>query len=90
MSTPSTPEATTPADVTAGRERIDDLDRRILELIVERASVSRENQTARVAAGGRRLDLARESQILAHYRDALGKPGVTIAMAVLEFCRGKA
>jgi chorismate mutase len=89
MTTPSAPEAADPADVTAGRERIDELDRRILELIVERAGVSHENQSARVAAGGRRLDLSRESQILATYRETLGKPGVTIAMAVLEFCRGK-
>ena len=46
-------------------------------------------QAARIADGGRRLDLKRETEIIARYRETLGRPGVTVAMAVLELCRGR-
>jgi len=79
----------TPAGVRSGRERIDDLDARILELVTERVETARSIQAARIADGGRRLDLKRETEIIARYREALGRPGVTVAMAVLELCRGR-
>ncbi|WP_306186457.1 chorismate mutase [Streptomyces sp. MK5] len=82
-----TPEA---ADVITGaRERIDALDDRIIGLIQERMAVSAVIQEARIASGGRRVNLSREMEILGHYRDALGKPGTTVAMTLLELCRGK-
>ncbi|MGW0080450.1 chorismate mutase [Streptomyces sp. NPDC003393] len=82
-----TPEA---ADVITGaRERIDALDDRIIGLIQERMAVSAVVQNARIASGGRRVNLSREMEILGHYRDALGKPGTTLAMTLLELCRGK-
>jgi chorismate mutase len=78
-----------PAGVLNGRARIDDLDRRILELITERMAVSAEVGAARIAAGGRRLDIKREGEIISRYSTVLGRPGVTIAMQLLELCRGK-
>lgn len=79
----------TPPGVRSGRERIDDLDVRILSLITERVETARSIQAARIAEGGRRLDLKRETEIIARYREALGRPGVAVAMAVLELCRGR-
>jgi chorismate mutase len=82
-----TPEA---ADVINGaRERIDTLDDRIIGLIQERVAVSAVVQEARISSGGRRVNLSREMEILGHYREALGKPGTTLAMTLLELCRGK-
>ncbi|GAA2292691.1 chorismate mutase [Streptomyces hawaiiensis] len=82
-----TPEA---ADVITGaRERIDALDDRIIGLIQERVAVSAVIQEARIASGGRRVNLSREMDVLGHYREALGKPGTALAMTLLELCRGK-
>ncbi|PAZ11836.1 chorismate mutase [Streptomyces sp. SA15] len=82
-----TPEA---ADVITGaRERIDALDDRIIGLIQERMAVSAVIQEARIASGGRRVNLSREMDVLSHYREALGKPGTSLAMTLLELCRGK-
>src|SRR6201999_2459619 len=79
------PEAGQPAPdgVRTGRAQIDDLDARILALITERIATAADIQTARIAEGGRRLDLKRETEIIARYRTALGRPGVTVAIAVL-------
>jgi chorismate mutase len=82
-----TPEA---ADVITGaRERIDALDDRIIGLIQERMAVSAVVQQTRIASGGRRVHLAREMEILGRYREALGKPGTSLAMTLLELCRGR-
>ncbi|GAA1521121.1 chorismate mutase [Streptomyces albidochromogenes] len=71
------------------RERIDSLDDRIIGLIQERMAVSAVIQEARIGSGGRRVNLSREMEVLAHYRDALGKPGTALAMTMLELCRGR-
>lgn len=82
-----TPEA---AGVISGaRERIDTLDDRIIGLIQERMAVSAVIQEARIASGGRRVNLSREMEVLGHYREALGKPGTALAMTLLELCRGR-
>ncbi|MDX3690880.1 chorismate mutase [Streptomyces europaeiscabiei] len=75
--------------ITGARERIDALDDRIIGLIQERVAVSTVIQDARIESGGRRVNLSREMEILAHYRDALGRPGTTLAMTLLELCRGR-
>lgn len=75
--------------ITGARERIDALDDRIIGLVQERIAVSAVIQQERIASGGRRVNLSREMEILAHYRDALGRPGTTLAMTLLELCRGK-
>ncbi|MGW0698630.1 chorismate mutase [Streptomyces sp. NPDC002867] len=75
--------------IACARERIDALDDRIIGLIQERMAVSAVIQDARIASGGRRVNLAREMEVLGHYRDALGKPGTSLAMTMLELCRGR-
>lgn len=77
-------------EITGARERIDALDARIIALIQERVSVSAQIQRARIGSGGRRVNLSREMEILARYREELGKPGTTLAMTVLELSRGRA
>lgn len=80
----------TPDQVIAdARARIDGLDRRIIELIAERVAASQEVQRTRIAAGGRRVQLSREMEVIARYREALDKPGTEVAMALLELCRGR-
>lgn len=76
--------------VTNGRARIDALDQQIADLILRRGDVSREIQAARIADGGRRVDLRRETEIITRYTAALGRPGTAIAMALLELGRGRA
>ncbi|MFD0341242.1 chorismate mutase [Streptomyces sp. NPDC127117] len=72
------------------RARIDTLDDRIIGLVQERMAVSAVIQEARITSGGRRISLSREMEILGSYRDALGKPGTSLAMTLLELCRGRA
>ncbi|ATZ24958.1 chorismate mutase [Streptomyces lavendulae] len=82
--------AATPEELIAdSRERIDAIDDRIIGLIQERTAVSTVVQEARIAAGGRRVHLSREMEVLAHWSDALGKPGTALAMTLLELCRGR-
>lgn len=83
-------ETTGTADVIGtARERIDALDGQILDLVRERMAVSAAIQEARIASGGRRVQLSREMEILDRYRQRLGKPGTTLAMTLLELCRGR-
>ncbi|NEA99901.1 chorismate mutase [Streptomyces sp. SID13726] len=81
----TTPEAT----IADARARIDTIDDRIIGLIQERAAVSAVVQQTRIASGGRRVHLAREMEVLGRYREALGKPGTSLAMTLLELCRGR-
>jgi chorismate mutase len=71
------------------RRRIDDLDARIIALVGERVAVSGEIQAARIGAGGRRLHLNREMEVLRTYGQALGRPGTALGMTLLELCRGR-
>ncbi|MEU1016652.1 chorismate mutase [Streptomyces sp. NPDC005900] len=82
-----TPEAA--GLIENARERIDALDAHIIGLVQERMAVSAVIQEARIASGGRRVNLSREMEVLGHYRDALGKPGTALAMTLLELCRGR-
>jgi chorismate mutase len=75
--------------ITGARERIDAIDDRIIGLVQERMAVSAVIQEERIASGGRRVNLSREMDILGHYREALGKPGTSLAMTLLELCRGR-
>jgi len=70
------------------RGQIDALDAAIVNLVAERARLSRRIQTARINAGGTRVELGRERVILETYRDALGAQGPHLADAVLQVCRG--
>ncbi|MET8409220.1 chorismate mutase [Streptomyces sp. NPDC005195] len=75
--------------ITDARDRVDALDDRIIGLVQERMAVSAVIQKARIESGGRRVNLSREMEVLGHYRDALGKPGTSLAMTLLELCRGR-
>ena len=93
MNQPSTspPAVPVPAagGVLGGRERIDALDAEIIELIRQRIAVSAEIQAVRMADGGRRLDLRRETEVIGRYTRSLGRPGTGVAMALLELGRGR-
>ncbi|MEU3557157.1 chorismate mutase [Streptomyces fragilis] len=95
---PASATAVVPADVPAvdpaaviadARSRIDALDDHILGLLQERMAVSAVIQQTRISAGGRRVNLSREMEVLSRYRDAVGRPGTSLAMTILELCRGR-
>ena len=70
------------------RGQIDALDAAIVRLVAERARLSARIQTARMNAGGTRVELGRERVILDTYRTGLGPHGPQLADAVLQVCRG--
>ncbi|MEW1660055.1 chorismate mutase [Streptomyces sp. NPDC093707] len=82
-----TPEAA--GAIRDARRRIDDLDGRIIGLVQERMAVSAVIQRERITSGGRRVNLSREMEVLAHYRNQLGRPGTALAMTLLELSRGR-
>ena len=71
------------------RGQIDSLDEAIIRLIAERTRLSTRIQTARMNAGGTRVELGRERVILDAYRSGLGQDGPAVADAVLQVCRGR-
>ncbi|MEO6702150.1 MAG: chorismate mutase [Jatrophihabitantaceae bacterium] len=77
-----------PTTVDTLRGQIDALDAAIARLVGERAQLSRRIQTARMNAGGTRVELGRERAIVDHYRRTLGSAGSSLAEAVLRVCRG--
>ncbi|WP_277029828.1 chorismate mutase [Actinacidiphila oryziradicis] len=79
----------TATEISTARGRIDDLDARIIALVQERTGVSAEIQQARIESGGRRVHLSREMEVIARYSGELGRPGTTLAMTLLELCRGR-
>ncbi len=70
------------------RGQIDALDQAIARLVTERTRLSTRVQTARLNAGGTRVELGRERVILDGYRRALGPDGALVGEAVLRVCRG--
>jgi chorismate mutase len=96
---PATPAAEDPGDAEAKRaaeariarmrDRIDQIDQQLIDLWLERAAISHEVGATRVAAGGTRLVLAREQEILARFRKALGADGTQLAMLILRAGRGR-
>ena len=71
------------------RSQIDHLDEAIVRLVAERAKLSTRIQTARINAGGTRVELGRERVIRATFRDGLGPDGPELAGAILQVCRGR-
>ncbi|MGH8861248.1 MAG: chorismate mutase, partial [Jatrophihabitantaceae bacterium] len=78
----------TDATVDMLRGQIDALDAAVIRIVAERARVSRRIQTARMNAGGTRVELARERTVRNAYRDGVGAEGPALAEAVLQVCRG--
>jgi chorismate mutase len=93
MSAPITTAPTTaaPADerIAALREEIDACDAEIISLVQRRLAVSREIGSLRASAGGTRLSLARESEVLNRFRLALGPDGAALGMMLLRQGRGR-
>jgi chorismate mutase len=81
-------EKTADTEIAELRKEIDWLDAEIVRLVKRRAEVSQQVGAARMAAGGPRIVVNREMDVLARYRD-LGPDGRTIAMALLNLGRGK-
>jgi chorismate mutase len=70
------------------RTQIDAIDAGMARLVAERARLSARIQSARIAAGGVRVELGRERLVLDGYRSTLGEDGVALGNAVLRLCRG--
>ncbi|MCX4389534.1 chorismate mutase [Micromonospora peucetia] len=83
-----TPEPTAAARIVEIRERIDEIDRALIELWQERARLSQEVGVTRMASGGTRLVLSREREILERFRAALGADGTQLALLLLRAGRG--
>lgn len=81
-------EKTADAEIAELRKEIDWLDAEIVRLVKRRAEVSKTVGAARMAAGGPRIVVNREMDVLARYRD-LGPEGRKIAMALLALGRGQ-
>ena len=90
-----TPDSTTPESSPAAdriaelRTEIDACDAAIIELVQRRLDISREIGQLRTAAGGTRLSLSREQQILGKFQAALGADGASLAMMLLRQGRGR-
>lgn len=89
MTAPLTDAVDPAARVAAGRTRIDAIDAEIVRLVRERCAVSAQVQAARRVIGGPRIAQSRENAVVARYADALGRPGGTVALALLELGRGR-
>jgi chorismate mutase len=79
---------TTDLEIARLRERIDEIDHTLISLWQERAGLSQQVGAARVAAGGTRLALARETQILDRFSRELGPIGTQLALLILRAGRG--
>jgi chorismate mutase len=71
------------------REQIDDCDAEIIRLVQRRLAVSQQIGELRRAAGGTRLSLSREQQVLTRFQDALGRDGAALGMMLLRQGRGR-
>ena len=71
------------------RGEIDACDEEIIRLVQRRLAVSQEIGELRRAAGGTRLSLSREQQILSRFRAALGPDGAALGMMLLRQGRGR-
>jgi len=76
------------AHIASLRERIDEIDETIIRLWRERAEISQEVGSTRVASGGTRLVLSREREILERFNRALGADGTQLALLLLRAGRG--
>lgn len=71
------------------RQRIDEIDHAIIKLWHERAEISKQIGATRVAAGGTRLILSRENEILKRFREGLGEDGTQVGLLILRAGRGR-
>lgn len=76
------------ADIGDMRQRIDEIDHALITLWQERTRLSQCIGATRLAAGGTRLVLSREQQVLKRFREGIGTEGVQLAMLLLRAGRG--
>jgi chorismate mutase len=91
MTAPATEQPLEPAadaHIAGLRQRIDQIDSEIIELWLERARLSQQVGSTRLASGGTRLVLSREREILERYRQALGADGTQLGLLILRAGRG--
>lgn len=89
MSTTTAATAGTDDRIGELRTAIDDCDAQIIELVQRRLAISQEIGSLRRAAGGMRLNLSREREVLARFRAALGPDGASLGMMLLRQGRGR-
>lgn len=89
MSTTTEPAADPAVRIGELRQEIDACDTGIIELIQRRLAISREIGRLRTTAGGTRLSLSREQQILARFQSALGPDGAALGLMLLRQGRGR-
>jgi len=75
--------------VDDGRAMLDDIDERLMQLLSERRTVSKQVQALRVQSGGSRVEHSRENAIIRRWAETLGDGGADLALAVLAHCRGR-
>lgn len=75
-------------EITAIRQRINEIDQTIIDLWQERSGLSQQVGRTRMASGGTRLVLSREREIIEKFRAALGPDGTQVAMLLLRAGRG--
>lgn len=85
---PSTSQSGADLEISRLRERIDEIDRTLVSLWRERADLSQQVGAARVAAGGTRLALSREREILDRFHQELGPIGTQLGLLILRAGRG--
>lgn len=90
VTTPEQPSVPESADVEISqlRRRIDEIDHALISLWQERAALSQQVGAARVAAGGTRLALSREREILDRFHRELGSIGTQLGLLILRAGRG--
>ncbi|MGC9497334.1 chorismate mutase [Streptomyces sp. WG7] len=64
-----------------------ELDAAIIELVRRRTEICAQLAARRRAAGVPAIELARENAVLRRYGEALGRPGVPLAMCLTELGR---
>lgn len=86
----STVSAESPEALIADlRASLDNVDAELIELVTRRVELSRRIQDVRLSHGGRRTEHSRELKIVSRYVDGLGDSGSTLALTLLEMCRGR-
>lgn len=76
------------SDLALLRRIVDQLDARVIGALHARRNTSQRIQASKIDSGLSRVDLVRERQIIATYRDELGPLGVAIAEAILNYSKG--
>jgi chorismate mutase len=84
-----TPEFLSAESIPQMRTRIDEIDTAIIELWRERAELSGRIGAVRLADGGTRLVLSRETEVLRRFRAAIGTDGTQLGLLLLRAGRGR-